>query len=488
MKKKLLIALLVLVVVVGAVSVLTSANQSQARRALAEYKAKLRARGEKLTFVELGYPFPVETNANLENFIAVADRLSARSGFPKSLDWMPYDSPGKVVAFWRTEPGSSSGTQSFAHWDQLGEDMKASAELLAQVRAELERLPRRFGWNHTNPFASNQPRNPFVQKRIAAQFLGADCLFALREDNLARAQSNLRALTQLAQLHSDDPTLISGMIRVAVSGLGLTATWHSLQADGWDDKSLASLQRDWEAVDLVKALENAVLGERSWGQSVFTMVRSDEADARNQVSLFFGNSSSSLKRQLQGAVENAFWRANLDADELFYLRTIQARLDTIRQLKTKASAVLLQREISGQDSAFSQEYTKPLWAYRHYFSANAIPNYGRAFEVTVQREGDRRMTITAIALKRFHLRHGRHPAALAELAPEFLAAELIDPWSGKTFHYRREADGTFTLYSVGMDGEDNGGDASFGQSASQSTSMWSGKDAVWPKPVFPPAE
>jgi hypothetical protein len=59
--------LFVLVAVAGVTYVFTTFSRSRTRNALADYKAKLRADGEKLTFPELGAPFTLETNANLEN-------------------------------------------------------------------------------------------------------------------------------------------------------------------------------------------------------------------------------------------------------------------------------------------------------------------------------------------------------------------------------------------------------------------------------------
>jgi hypothetical protein len=46
-------------------------------------------------------------------------------------------------------------------------------------------------------------------------------------------------------------------------------------------------------------------------------------------------------------------------------------------------------------------------------------------------------------------------------------------------------DDTFTLYSVGQDGRDDGGAPAPTGTNMVGSSMWTGKDAVWPAPVFP---
>lgn len=63
---------------------------------------------------------------------------------------------------------------------------------------------------------------------------------------------------------------------------------------------------------------------------------------------------------------------------------------------------------------------------------------------------------TAIAIERYRLAKGELPERLRELVPEYLEEVPIDPFDGKTIKYRRMEPG-YVLYSVGMDGKDDGG-------------------------------
>jgi len=65
------------------------------------------------------------------------------------------------------------------------------------------------------------------------------------------------------------------------------------------------------------------------------------------------------------------------------------------------------------------------------------------------------------------------------LVPEFLPVVPRDCMSGHALRYQLRAGGTFTLYSVGMDGIDNGGDPSPAEAHSD-FGLWEGRDAVWP--------
>jgi hypothetical protein len=62
----------------------------------------------------------------------------------------------------------------------------------------------------------------------------------------------------------------------------------------------------------------------------------------------------------------------------------------------------------------------------------------------------------AVAVERFRLQHGRWPQRLVELCPGFLKEVPVDPFAGQPLRFRRLDDGV-VIYSVGLDGIDNGG-------------------------------
>jgi hypothetical protein len=63
----------------------------------------------------------------------------------------------------------------------------------------------------------------------------------------------------------------------------------------------------------------------------------------------------------------------------------------------------------------------------------------------------------ACALERYRLAKGRFPETLEALTPEFIAPVPHDVITGEPFKYRRTEDGHFAIYSLGWDGEDDGG-------------------------------
>jgi len=118
--------------------------------------------------------------------------------------------------------------------------------------------------------------------------------------------------------------------------------------------------------------------------------------------------------------------------------------------------------------------------------AYPYPDSTRAWFTTMKNLTQHEMVITAIALKRYVLRHGQPPSNLAALVPEFLGEVPTDLMDGQPLRYRLNADGTVTLYSVGENLKDDGGDFTPDSITSiipswQESSAWKGRDWVWPQ-------
>ena len=99
-------------------------------------------------------------------------------------------------------------------------------------------------------------------------------------------------------------------------------------------------------------------------------------------------------------------------------------------------------------------------------------------------ETARNMVVTAIALKRYELRHRQLPATLDQLTPDLLQTVPIDYMDGEPLRYRPNADGTFLLYSVGENGVDDGGNPSLEKGVTSSIYSWQNihaLDWVWPQ-------
>jgi hypothetical protein len=174
----------------------------------------------------------------------------------------------------------------------------------------------------------------------------------------------------------------------------------------------------------------------------------------------------------------AYKLAWINEDQLFYLKTMQESLAAPRLLKAHRPWLEVTQAVAKVGARLNNLNG---WSdrFRYYLSLMAIPNFTRASERVAQVETERQMTLAAIGLKRYQLRHGNLPSNLEVLAPEFLPVLPYDPMSGKSLCYRLKDNGGFVLYSVGEDGKDDGGDPS--PRVGGKSGLWEGQDAVWPE-------
>jgi hypothetical protein len=299
--------------------------------------------------------------------------------------------------------------------------------------------------------------------------------------------ADLEASADLARMNRSEATLVAQMIRVAVATLGESATWEALQADGWSEPQLARLQRAWESLDLQDAIERGLVGERARTSQLWVMLR--QPDGVQKLEAIMGRPTNPRPTARQ-CLENAafdyiavpiYRMTSIDADELFYLHTIQQSLDSVRRLQLHQPWIEAKR---GLDQVFTQigQAANSFARFRYWLSLMALPNFERAAENVVRAETQRCLTVSAIALKRYQLRHGTLPANLDALVPDFLPALPVDPMSAVPLRYHLAGEGSFILYSVGEDGMDDGGNPT---SSGPSLGLWAGRDAIWPSVAEP---
>lgn len=67
------------------------------------------------------------------------------------------------------------------------------------------------------------------------------------------------------------------------------------------------------------------------------------------------------------------------------------------------------------------------------------------------------MARVGLALEQFRLDQGAYPDELSRLTPNYLSSVPPDVVNGKPLHYKTNEVGAFTLYSIGLNGKDDGG-------------------------------
>ncbi|MEL6108413.1 MAG: hypothetical protein AAFU85_20495 [Planctomycetota bacterium] len=146
--------------------------------------------------------------------------------------------------------------------------------------------------------------------------------------------------------------------------------------------------------------------------------------------------------------------------------------ELIRQEKCREPIESIRRRC---DKRFEQDYG---WRYRfaieaqRTFSVQPAEHQETLITATIEAMEDairrrdvlRRLLIAELAIKLYREDQGKFPDNLQTLTPQFISEPPIDPWSpgGRSLVYRR-TDDRYVLYSVGVDGVDDG--AVFGSAA-----------------------
>ena len=469
---RLVLVLGALALAIAAVAVL--AHRSSSRNALQEYRAELRAKGEKLTFQELGPSFSTNGTESTRNFLNAAANLSLSGSSPGIVGVMEYIGPGTARVAWAEANArlSSVKDDTTTTWAGLAEQVDAAEDVLLRIRESLGKPDVDMGWDQKDVLS--RPRDDFITKRNAAKWLAGAVVTEIHRGRLDEAAKNLHSLAAVTQMQREELTLANQFIRIAIGSLGLATTWEALQTNGWSDAQLARMQDDCESVNFLAAVEKGFLGERAHHEAIMALIRTNKNQKIGPMS-----SEGSVAEIVVGGILSLVWQP--DEDERFYLQNMQATLDSVRALAAHRPWTEVKAKLD-DGKADIDRIGRSITKYRYLISLISIPNTTRGVDTALRNETERQLAIAAIAIKRYQLRQGKAPPSLLALAPEFLAAVPIDPMSGQPLRYRLNADGSFVLYSVGEDGRDDGGDTNPPQPVSQ-PDLWSGRDAVWPAPA-----
>ena len=486
MSKTSRISLALAVVLLAALALWLAGSCWQSRNSVREYRAQLHAQGEKLTLA--GLMSSRDTNSHSSPTL-LTNAVSGLGGLrlqPGGLTLRKFVGPGQARCAWMED-----GPNWTAHmarpdlrtWEAFAAEAKGADDALQQLR-DLLKDPALDAGPPTNLLGLlRTSRVNFVALRIAAQWLAAISVSDLHEGRVEEALQNLESEAALARLYRDEYSLVAQMIRIAIANLGLSATWEALQAPGWTEPQLARLQRAWEPVDLLEALEKGYLGTRAVGADLRDGLRGPQSRQVWAAVLPAGSGSGSARAPFERALRDgvllpAYKLTSMDRDELFYLQTMQHYIEAARLLKAHRSWKETKPKLDGIAAQANRTLSSPASRVRYLISAMAIPNYAKADQTAVHAETERQMTIAAIALERYRLAHGQWPERLENLVPEFLSVLPYDPMSGQPLHYRLKPQDGFVLYSVGDDGSDDGGDPT--PSSPGKFDFWQARDALWP--------
>jgi len=486
--------LLVLGLVVAVPMALVFLVWARHREAVVRYQNQLLAAGEKLKLEEV-LPKPTLPEQNGASFFWRALGPWAR-GATNLLDRNPPAAmhvigPGKAVVGWAQPDIRGEGTNT---WSEVESAIAAEREHLEFVRKAAEYPVLDFHLDYNQGFALLLPH--LAPLKRAEQRLTTALLCDLHRGDAASASTNLEVMLALVKATAHEPLGISQLVRMAMAQICVTATWELLQAPGLQESELEAIQHAWAELDFIQPAEDSLALERAMSQRTLQRMRSSRAQFRQVMGggggpgnpvYSFGQAGDSFVQGIAAGAREAEWRWFLSyPDQLRALQAYQVLLDGFRQVQSGQAFGVVSQSQQGRLAELglhptNEDRIQMDAELRSLFSDAAESLHGVLNRVYLA-ETARELTTTALALKRYQLRHGQYPAELSALVPELLPMLPRDPADGQTLRYRWQPDGTFLLYSLGEDGVDNGGDGSPARRA-DSLGWQRGRDLVWPSPA-----
>jgi hypothetical protein len=441
---------------------------------------------------------------------AAVERLPKRvTKFAGGLSGLSHDDLGRPIRGSKQErPPFSYQQQNVSTWQELETASKEAQPVLEAIRKLMKNPPRAVEIDIRKRLDLDFFPS-FSHVRRSSMALHAVVIMALHRGELDAALENLDALEGCVGLYADDPSLINYMLRVAIIGMCNDACWDALQEDRWTEPQLARLQKACASNRLFPQMPNVLAGERSARVRAMDWFASHSyqawIDRYKDLHISFGSKSPELdtanwngmfRKYLFHPTWGYAWRAQ---DELDYLHYSQQELVIVREAIARESWSYLKE----RETALRLNYRRPPADWRFYRSlplheimgeiAGAgrvdrpqcpYPDFSRAWFVTVKNLTQHELVNTVIALKRYRLREGKMPKDLAALVPAYLERTPRDLVDGRPLRYRFNPDGSFALYSVGQDAQDDGGDSRPSESNGiRELDSWSGRDWVWPQAV-----
>ena len=267
----------------------------------------------------------------------------------------------------------------------------------------------------------------------------------------AGAAEDIDTILRLAELTGEDPVLIGYLVRVAIQSIAFSAFWDGTLQHAWSDAQLAAFQQRFEGLKQRDSLVKAFRGERLFGKTCFELMREGRLDPDTLGAMESDESGNSFG---WGLVPRAWLLQNQAYHSKVLDQVVGAlqRCDPERGIASKGSIWETERVEQTVFNTAGRRF-HPYRILTHLL----LPGLAKVHAKADRSLTTSRLAITVAGLERHRLATGTYPKSLGDLVPKWVPAVPLDPMDGQPLRYRLNADGTFTVYSVGPNHADDNG-------------------------------
>jgi hypothetical protein len=306
--------------------------------------------------------------------------------------------------------------------------------------------------------------------RQLATALAARALLRVHEKRYDDAWQDLLACHRLGRLVGRGGTLIEGLIGIALDRVACDADLAFLDAAKLDAKQLQKCRADLLALPPMPAMADKMnLTERFWFLEM-VMIVDREGIAHLHTLTAAGQKPEWWENAIAKIVfSNLQWDTALRNSNKLYdrIHTAMALKDRTKRAKEFDSIQEDIREVRIRVVVKREEIVKEILGAKNMAEAKGkfigdmmvallVPAFARVQQSADMNEQTHTNLQIGFALAAHRADHGKYPKTLDALTPKYLPSVPADLFSGKAPIYRPAEKG-YLLYSVGVNGQDDGG-------------------------------
>jgi hypothetical protein len=378
--------------------------------------------------------------------------MAAKQLLPQK--WPAWEMPAQDPVLSEAETKRQVLEQSF---QELEPQRQLSREQIEALRTELKRaepavtqarkiadLPQgRYPITYSPDWISTLL--PYTQDaRLIANMLGYDVLLQAQDGDADGALASCRAILNDARSVGNEPMIISQLVRIACRTVAVNKAERVLAQGEPSDEALRQFQQLLEKEESEPLMLIAMRGERAGADTLLEAIQTGKLKVTGRdIGMIEGLGGN--QQDGSAGAQAAFLRLPpfITGQRAAMLRYQTRAVEAAKLPPEQQPAAFQQLEVAAR----SEPILVRLLA----------PAVGKMSEAYRRSRAQLRCAIVATAAERYRRAKGQWPTTLAALKDAGFIQEVPnDLYDGKPLRMRRLDDG-LVIYSVGPDGQDNGG-------------------------------
>ena len=355
------------------------------------------------------------------------------------------------------------------------------APAIEELRQAAARPYSRFPLNYQIENPMDLPLPHLGGLKQCAIVLQLRAIAELQAGKSEEALADVQLMLRLAESIRAEPLLISQSLRLAIINLAMQPVWEGLAERRWSEAQMKALNQELQKLDSISDFKLCLRGELARNLGAIEFARKHRG---NDLGYFlyavwpttFANIDRlwrdlpALPRPLDRMLEivddslpdefisrcvnhlppDGWYEQNKVALAKIYLEKL---LPSAQPEKHMIDRQAMLKAMASIEKARATGNLNP----QNCMALMLLPAMSPAAQKMAMINNTIDLANVACALERYHLEHGEYPETLTALSPQYLEKIPPDVVDGQPLHYHRTSNGRFILYSVGWNGQDDGG-------------------------------